>query len=97
MAKEIMATNCNFFLVPEGFDKGPLRTMVELILITSEPRYIADEAGMLVKSRVTETHRVQASAKAVRELGEKLLLIADAADELLGKVSIEKTETGGGE
>lgn len=81
--KEIVATNANFHLAPANPPAGgPLLPRVELVLITSEPRYAFDEVGTMLRLRRTETLRFSAAPAALRTMAAEFVELADLADEL---------------
>lgn len=86
--QEVSATSGNLYLVPsEPPDRGEMRPMVEVILITSQPKYTMDDVGTLVRSRITETVRFHTSPRGLRELARQFAELADMADGLSVRVA----------
>ncbi len=77
--KELLGNSSNLALIPQ--DDGKLLGVTEIILIVTEPIYEADSAGEIVKRRITETLRFNATAKSLRAFVKRLEMAADAAEE----------------
>lgn len=78
--KEILGTTSNH--LARHTDAG-LEPSVEVILVTSEPRYSVDPAGGMARSRTVESVRFVASPQQLRDLAAQLVEMADGADELM--------------
>jgi hypothetical protein len=55
---------------------------VEVIIITSEPKYGVDVSGEITRHRETDQYRFTGSPETIRTLGKRLQMLADEADEL---------------
>lgn len=78
--KEMIGNACNIAAIPS---KTGVIASLEIIIVTSEPKYVIDEAGELRMSRTTDALRVMTSSKGCRELAKVLNQLADDADELV--------------
>ena len=79
--KEILTLNANFHAVwAEGSKK--LLPQVEVILVMSEPSYVVDGVGDVIRQRTTSQVRFSANPKLLRKLSESLLKLADEAEGL---------------
>jgi hypothetical protein len=84
--KEYLALNANISLTE--MEDDTLRAVAELILITSEPNYRIDAAGMLVKDRVTEDVRIAFTTKALEKLVEGATMLVEEMHSLEARASI---------
>lgn len=78
--KELIGHSANTYLVP-SIHEDKLIPMVELILLTSEPRYQSDVSGF-VKTRAVMDTRLSVAPKALRELAALFTALADEADKV---------------
>jgi hypothetical protein len=78
--KEILSLSANFLAA--WSDDKKLNHRVEVILITSEPKYGVDLSGELTRQRQTDQYRFTGSPETIRTLGKKLQMLADEAEEL---------------
>jgi len=78
--KEIISISANFLAA--WSDGKELNHRVEVILITSEPKYGVDLSGELTRQRQTDQYRFVGSPETIRTLGKKLQMLADEAEEL---------------
>ena len=76
--KELRSTTANIALVIGG---GEASTVVEVVLLVSEPKYSIDASGSVAKARNLEDMRFSTSPKGLRDLADVLLKLADEADE----------------
>lgn len=76
--KELRSTTANMALVIGGDEP---QTVVEVVLLVSEPKYSIDASGSVAKARNLEDMRFSASPKGLRDLADVLLKLADEADE----------------
>ena len=88
--KEIISMSANFLAA--WSDEKKLIPRVEIILITSEPKYGIDMTGETTRQRVTDQYRFTSSPGALRELAKRLQGLADEVEELpLSNVSRQES------
>jgi hypothetical protein len=78
--KEILSLTANFLAA--WSDDKKLNHRVEVILITSEPKYGVDPSGEMTRQRQTDQYRFVGAPETIRTLAKKLTLLADEAEEL---------------
>jgi len=66
---------------------GALEARSEMIIILSEPSYRLTTDGTVARERVLETVRFAISPEAMRNLAEKLVVVAADADALIASLS----------
>lgn len=81
--QELSHTSANMLLVEAPNDR--LTPLVELVLVTSEPAYQAEIAGLVKSRRLTE-HRIGVSPNGLRQLSEELVRMAAHAEAMAARV-----------
>lgn len=76
--REIATVSGNVCFLPTG--DGEVKPTVEVILIYSEPIYVADLSGV-TKARGVDSFRFVGTAKALRQLAKSLNNLADEAEQ----------------
>ena len=79
--KELLTINANFHAV-WAEDSKKLLPQVEVILVMSEPSYIVDGVGDVIRQRTTSQVRFSTGPKPLRKLAELLTKLADEAESL---------------
>jgi len=90
--KTLIATSGNILAGPDG--EGGYEPLVEVVLITSEPKYEADASGFVKRSSVSDI-RFGSTPKTLRRVAAELVKLADEAEKQLA--AIRGDGTGGGE
>ena len=92
--KELIGHASNLMLEPDLQAPPKVRGCVELIVICSEAKYGYGLEG-ITRSREVSSFRVQAGHKALREMAQRLIYLADEA-EALEKTMNNATAAAGG-
>lgn len=77
--KTILGTAANHF---SSYTDGGIEPSIEVIIMTTEPHYLADASGQIVRSRTVEQVRFVATSKSIRGLAEQLTKMAVESDSL---------------
>jgi len=78
--KTLIATSGNILAGPDG--EGGYEPLVEVVLITSEPKYEADAGGFVKRSSVSDI-RFGSAPKTLRKVAAELVKLADEAEKEL--------------
>ena len=87
--QELMGTARNLSIVVIN-DKPSVT--IEVILMTSEPKFAIDAGGMLGKSREANSIRFTATPESLRDLCKRLAEYAKQGDELVERVEVAAGE-----
>ncbi len=82
--KELLGSARNIHLIMDE-KTGDIHPMIESVIITTEPLFVLDESGNIVRKRETSSFRFHATPDGLRTVAEQFNEWADQADGLMPK------------